>query len=79
MANAMSVMIAARKETREAISVMVRCCENERSNAAKEIAHAISRNIQKKKMHHVVRTEKDGFELNNQRTDGMDGETEGPR
>ena len=69
MANAMSVMIAARKEIREARSVMVNCCENKRSNAAKEIAHAILRN----------RTGKDRLELNKQHTDGINDEAEGQR
>ena len=64
MANAMRARMAARKETREAISVMVICCENERSNAPKETPHAISRNVQKKQRQHVVKTEEDGAELN---------------
>ena len=48
MANEMRAKIAARKETREARSVTVICCENERSNAIKETPHAISSNVKDK-------------------------------
>lgn len=49
MANAMRARIAARKDIREAMSVMVMCCENEKSNEIKETPHAISRNVEKKR------------------------------
>lgn len=43
MANAMRARVAARKENKEAISVTVMCCENEKSKAMKETPHAILR------------------------------------
>jgi len=40
MAKAIRVIVAARKETREANRVTVMCCENERRNAMKATPHA---------------------------------------
>lgn len=48
MANEMRARVAARKDKREAMSMTVRCCDNEKINAIRETPHAILSNMKDK-------------------------------